>query len=105
MRLELGQYYEFHQERNIARPGVEPRRPGGADLEIGPAISRERALSRVRGGGDIYTLSKTDAFEMARQLGEQARADIRRRNPDAKIGDSDPRRPTDERHEPSVSKQ
>jgi hypothetical protein len=63
-----GHFYEFHRERNVARPGAEPFLVPG--IEIGPEISREDALRRVggakeKGGQDVYTLMKSDAYRLA----------------------------------------
>ena len=61
-----GRYYEFHKERNIARPGAEPVMRVG--IEIGPEISREDAVRRVGSGRDAYTLMKYDAYRLAVQV-------------------------------------
>lgn len=61
-----GRYYEFHKERNIARPGAETFMRAG--IEIGPEISREDAARQVQSGRDVYTLRKTDAYKLAVQV-------------------------------------
>jgi hypothetical protein len=61
-----GFFYEFHFERVVSRPGqpLETR----VGLEIGPQITRESALSRVRSGGNVYTLLSEDAYRLALQV-------------------------------------
>ncbi len=60
-----GRFYEFHMERIISRPGAPVfSKPG---LEIGPELSREDALSRVKSGRHVYTLMKEDAYRLAAQ--------------------------------------
>src|SRR5262249_38289692 len=60
-----GQFYEFHMDRVVSRPGaVLATKPG---IEIGPGISRELALARVRAGKDVYPLAKEDAYRLATQ--------------------------------------
>src|SRR5262245_29738054 len=61
-----GRFYEFHRERVVSRPGaVLVTRPG---IEIGPEISRELALKRVRGGKDVYTFAKEDDRQLAERV-------------------------------------
>ena len=62
--LVAGKLYEFIRERNIARPG-QPNDNPRLGVEIGLEISPENARRIVRGGGDVYTMRKTDAFRMA----------------------------------------
>lgn len=56
-------FYEFHRERVISRPGQPLLTRTG--IEVGPEISREKALRRVRAGRDIYTPRKLDAYQLA----------------------------------------
>src|SRR5712692_10047029 len=58
-----GQLYEFHAGRVISRPGQPIVTVVG--VEIGPEISREEAFRQLRGGKDVYTLSKEDAYRLA----------------------------------------
>ena len=67
----VGEFYQFYRARNIARPGaVIDSRVG---IEIGPLISREEALRRVRAGSgpqgkpgkDVYTVRRRDAERLA----------------------------------------
>jgi hypothetical protein len=61
-----GSFYEFHFERVVSRPGqpLETR----LGFETGPLITREIALSRVRAGGNVYTLANEDAYRLALQV-------------------------------------
>ena len=67
-----GQFYEFHRGRITARPGAVIHMRVG--IEIGPMISREEALRRIKGGNaphgkpgkDVYTLRRQDALRLAR---------------------------------------
>src|SRR5688572_9989623 len=59
--LVTGKFYAFIRERNIARPG-QPNDNPRLGVEIGLEISPENARRIVRGGGDVYTMRKTDAF-------------------------------------------
>ena len=66
MWTEAGEYYEFHKERIVSRPGAPlDTRPG---LEIGPLITRAEALRRVLIGGDVYTLQRSDAKQLAKDV-------------------------------------
>ncbi len=67
MMVLKGIFYEFHKERVISRPGAPLSTRAG--LEIGPEISREMALVRVRFGKDVYTLVREDAYKLAVQVG------------------------------------
>jgi len=57
-----GEFYEFHKERVISRPGQPLMTVPGA--EIGPQISREDAVRRLRAGKDVYTSSKEYAYKL-----------------------------------------
>lgn len=61
-----GVFYEFHRERVVSRPGqpLETR----VGLEIGPQMTAAIALSRVKAGGDVYTLANEDAYKLALQV-------------------------------------
>ncbi len=61
-----GMFYEFHTRRVISRPGQPVLTIEG--VEIGPQISREDAVRQVRGGKDVYTFNKEDAYKLASQL-------------------------------------
>jgi hypothetical protein len=61
-----GLFYEFHTQRVISRAGQPIVSVPG--LEIGRQISREEAVRQVRGGRDVYTLFKEDAYKLASQL-------------------------------------
>ena len=54
-----GEFYEFHRERIVSRPGQPLDMRGGK--EVGPGIPREEALRQVRVGRDVYTPRKRDA--------------------------------------------
>ncbi len=60
-----GWFYEFHRERVISRAGQPIVSVVG--VEIGPIISREEAFRQVRGGKDVYTAGKEDAYKLAAQ--------------------------------------
>ena len=64
MTLFVGRFYEFHRKRVISRPGQPLSTRDG--IEVGPAISREDALQQVKGGRDVYTPRKQDAYQLAR---------------------------------------
>jgi hypothetical protein len=59
-------FYEFHKERIVSRPGQPIVAVPGA--EIGPQISRENAVRRLRVGKDVYTKSKEDAYKLANSV-------------------------------------
>jgi len=61
-----GAFYEFHKERVISRPGQPFFAIPGA--EIGPQISRENAVRRLRAGKDVYTQGKEDAYKLANSV-------------------------------------
>jgi len=58
-----GMFYEFHFERVNSRPGQPLDTRVG--FEIGPMTTAETALSRVRSGGNVYTLVSEDAYRLA----------------------------------------
>jgi hypothetical protein len=53
-RTVVGQFYEFDR--------------GRPNQEIGPLISRNQALLRVRSGGDVYTPAASDAMSLAKDV-------------------------------------
>src|SRR5437763_9764331 len=57
--LMRGNFYEFEFGRVVSRPGqpLAIRQ----DIEIGREIPRELAFTRVRNGGNVYTVGKEDA--------------------------------------------
>jgi hypothetical protein len=61
--IVAGRFYEFSRERNVARAGQPIQLRDG--MEIGLEISPEQAMRIVRGGGDVYTLLKQDAYRLA----------------------------------------
>ena len=64
MRLDKGEFYEFHRTRVVSRPGAELKTLEG--IEIGPKIPRLRqAIRQVRLGMDVYTPWKFDAYTLA----------------------------------------
>lgn len=73
MKVIPGEFYDFQRNRVISRPGQplkvandpEDGPAGKKGIEIGPKISPEAALSRVKAGKDVYTLLKEDACQLA----------------------------------------
>ena len=58
-----GEFYEFHKERLVSRPGAAVvMRPG---LEVGPEMSRADAIHRLKLKRDVYTLARQDAKVLA----------------------------------------
>lgn len=80
--IAAGSFYEFHRERVVSRAGQPlATQPG---IEIGPLISRESALRRVRNGGDVYTPNKWDAYRLAKAVSRRIEPDeIHTPRPDA----------------------
>ena len=64
--LMRGNFYEFEFGRVVSRPGqpLAIRQ----DIEIGREIPRELAFTRVRNGGNVYTVGKEDAFRLAKSV-------------------------------------
>lgn len=64
MQLLNGQFYQFHRDRIVSRPGAEPRTL--SSVEVGPGIPNEKqAIRQVRLGMDVYTPRPADAYGLA----------------------------------------
>jgi hypothetical protein len=61
--ISAGAFYEFSRERVVSRAGQPIQTKDG--VEIGLELSPERALRIVRGGGDVYTMRRQDAYRLA----------------------------------------
>jgi hypothetical protein len=66
LQILEGLFYEFHIYRVISKAGQPIQIK--ENLEIGPIIGRDDALSQVKNGKDVYTARSSDAKKIAAKL-------------------------------------